>query len=149
LSTLGTAAVSTGTWTPTVDFATTGDLSVSYTDQTGRYIKIGPWVFTFARVRFTPTFSTASGNFQVKGLPFTVRTGGEVLTGGGILFIVNDQFSFPAGSTSAAVAFNSNSNAVNVRGSGSGVNTIPFRTDELTSGGDHNLGFCGFYEATS
>lgn len=59
-----------GTWTPVFDFATPGDLTVTYTDQNGYYTKIGDLVYLSARVYGTLTFSTSSGSFRISGLPF-------------------------------------------------------------------------------
>ena len=56
-------------------FATPGDLSVAYTRQVTQYIKTGRQVtvwFNIVTSAFTHT--TASGNLQLTGLPFTVAT---------------------------------------------------------------------------
>lgn len=64
-----------GTWTPTLTFATPGDLSVSYGSQrVGRYIKLGNWVLCTFSLTPTPTFTTASGAPSITGLPFTPST---------------------------------------------------------------------------
>lgn len=51
----------TGTWTPTFDFATPGDLSVSYSVQVGQFWRVGAILHFSLNVGFTPTFSSASG----------------------------------------------------------------------------------------
>jgi len=64
--------VEKGTWTPVLTFATPGNLSVVYSVQYGAYTKIGNLVmlhFNIATSTFTHT--TASGNAQITGLPFT------------------------------------------------------------------------------
>jgi hypothetical protein len=62
----------TGTWTPTLTFATPGNLSVAYTNQLGRYIRIGNLVVVSLRIDTSSfTHSTASGALQITGLPFT------------------------------------------------------------------------------
>lgn len=61
-----------GTWTPTITFATPGDLSVVYTVQQGSYTKVGHLVRAdFYVDTSTFTYTTASGVFRVAGLPFT------------------------------------------------------------------------------
>lgn len=66
-----------GTWTPVADFATHGNLSTAYSTQTGWYTKIGDMVFAEYEITTTTfTFTTASGNFEVTGLPFTVDSVG-------------------------------------------------------------------------
>lgn len=68
---------STGTWTPVLTFATPGDLSVVYATngQQGYYTKIGRLVTASCLISTsTFTFTTASGNLQITGLPFAART---------------------------------------------------------------------------
>ena len=62
-----------GTWTPAYTFATPGDLSVVYTIQKGRYTKVGR-IVTLEITLDTSTFThtTASGDLQITGLPFTI-----------------------------------------------------------------------------
>jgi hypothetical protein len=60
-----------GTWVPTVTFATPGDLSVSYASQVGRYTRIGSLVRVVVEIEFTPTYTTASGQLRIS-LPFEV-----------------------------------------------------------------------------
>lgn len=69
-----------GTWTPSLTFATPGDLSVSYTTQTGRYRKYGRllWV-DFRVITSTFNFTTATGALQLGGLPFTMGAANEPL----------------------------------------------------------------------
>ena len=65
-----------GTWTPQITFATAGDLSVSYSEQNGSYVKIGKLVVVRCRfVTSTFTHSTASGNVHITGLPFSAASG--------------------------------------------------------------------------
>ena len=62
-----------GTWTPGITFATPGNLSVTYSAQTGRYTKIGRFVFIECYVQTSAfTHTSASGVLAVTGLPFTV-----------------------------------------------------------------------------
>jgi hypothetical protein len=60
-----------GTWTPVLTFATPGNLSVSYSLQDASYTKIGNRAcISFVIVTSAFTFTTASGNMLVNGLPF-------------------------------------------------------------------------------
>lgn len=59
------------TFTPTIDCDTTGDLSVAYTTQDGRYQRNGDLVFVHILVSFTPTFTTATGDIKIGGLSLT------------------------------------------------------------------------------
>ncbi len=93
-SVLSTYAANTA-WTPTMTFATPGDLSIAYTTQSGTYSRIGNIVCLTFVLAFAPTFTTASGSFQVTGLPFAI--------GSSCVGTVQYQASaFPAGATTAA-----------------------------------------------
>lgn len=65
----------TTTWVPVLTFATAGDLSVSYSTQSGRYTKNGK-IVTASCIIVTSAFthSSASGNLQVTGLPYAATT---------------------------------------------------------------------------
>ena len=58
-----------GTWTPTID-AGTSSPTVSYTAQTGHYIKIGKLVQVSFRIVIN-TISGGSGQALITGFPFT------------------------------------------------------------------------------
>jgi hypothetical protein len=59
-------------WTPVLTFATPGDLSVAYSNQTGSYVRIGTFVIAeFTLTTSTFTHSTASGSARITGLPLT------------------------------------------------------------------------------
>lgn len=62
-------------WTPALTFETPGDLSVAYTTQLGRYIKIGKTVrLSFKILTSTFTHTTASGVLKITGLPTLMNT---------------------------------------------------------------------------
>lgn len=62
-------------WTPTLTFATPGDLSVAYTTRLGAHIKLGGLVVAFFNILTSSfTHTTASGNLQITGLPYTSKT---------------------------------------------------------------------------
>lgn len=63
-----------GTFTPSLTFATPGDLAVTYTNQLGNYTKIGNRVFIHITLSTSSfTYTTASGIFRTAGFPFTVN----------------------------------------------------------------------------
>lgn len=65
-----------GTWTPTLTFATPGDLSVAYSTRVGNYTKIGRLVtIVISITTSTFTHTTASGALSITGLPFTSFAG--------------------------------------------------------------------------
>lgn len=64
-----TLTMGSGTWTPTITCATLGDLSVAYAAQEGYYAMLpGGLMHVGATLEFTPTFTTAAGEFRVTGL---------------------------------------------------------------------------------
>jgi hypothetical protein len=58
-------------FTPTFTFLTPGDISVSYSRQIGRYVRVGNRISFEYIIRFTPTYTTSSGNAAFSGLPFS------------------------------------------------------------------------------
>lgn len=59
-----------GTWTPTISFAVPGDLAVTYSIRVGTWTKVGDTIraaYTIITSAFT--YTTASGNFIISGLP--------------------------------------------------------------------------------
>lgn len=67
---------STLTFNPSVTFAEPGDLSVSYDVRQGYYtILPGNLLYVEVVLRFTPTYSTATGGLRVTGLPHSAALG--------------------------------------------------------------------------
>ena len=66
-----------GTWTPTLDSATTSPSAVSYVYNEGHYIKIGSLVYTTCILRISSR-TGGTGQLIITGLPFTVA---DVLNG--------------------------------------------------------------------
>jgi hypothetical protein len=63
------AKEASGLWTPTITFATPGDLAVSYAAQVGNRYKVGRLVNLNFSLTFTPTYLTASGGILIGGFP--------------------------------------------------------------------------------
>lgn len=60
-----------GTFTPTFTFTTPGNLSVSYSAQSGTYVRIGKTVYVAYTLIWTPTYTTSAGTCVFGGFPFT------------------------------------------------------------------------------
>ncbi|WP_436640028.1 DUF2793 domain-containing protein [Microbaculum sp. FT89] len=129
LTTGGAVAIEAGTWTPAVTFQTPGDVSVSYSTQTGTYIRVGDTVFVTFVLSFTPTHTTASGQFRISGLPVTVASDGlgSFQHGGA------NPVSYPAGTSALlTVPVASHQNIVIVANGSGALGTLG--TAEVTSG---------------
>lgn len=59
------AATLTQSYDPVISFEDNGDLSVNWVSRIGRYKRIGDLVSVTGELRFTPTFTTASGIFYI------------------------------------------------------------------------------------
>lgn len=118
-------------WTPTGTFATPGDLAITYTTQTGTYTKVGGRVFVdFQLVTSGFTHSTASGNFRIGGLPFTVKNldGGWI---GGLWW----QGITKANYTNVVCNPRPNTTYIELYASGSGVGGAAITAADMPTGG--------------
>ena len=91
-----------GTWTPSMTFATPGDLSLGSVTATGYYTRKGREVTVHFRYSFTPTYTTSSGIFRLTGLPFTVSANLTVVTAIGSIS-TSTNVSYPAGLTYCSI----------------------------------------------
>src|SRR6185437_3599423 len=123
----------TGTWTPVLTFATPGNLSVSYSTQTGDYTRIGRMVFaSFAIITSAFTWTTASGSLEITGLPFTsANLSGRFWAGA----LTQWQGITKTGFTSMALRLAANSSALLVFASGSGQASSGLQASDLPTTG--------------
>lgn len=132
-----------GTFTPSITFATPGNLSVTYTTQLGTYTKIGRVVYyNVFIVTSAFTHTSASGNFQVTGLPFTSDGsqnwfGGAGATGGYT----------SASHTQITSTVEAGQSRILALGSGSGIAAGFLTTAHFPTGGTVTLRWSGFYIA--
>jgi hypothetical protein len=76
-----------GTFTPAISCDTPGNLTIVYGSRNGYYTKVGRLVtVNFFVSTSTFTHTTASGNFQLTGLPFTASNATQNLALGGMIF---------------------------------------------------------------
>lgn len=125
-----------GTWTPTLTFATPGDLSVTYAVRSGTYIKIGSTV-TIGMAITTSAFthSTASGNMNITGNPFiasssTSSRGSGSLDWGGIT---------KAGYSTVIASCTESSTIISFVASGSGLSPSQVISADVPSSGSPRL----------
>lgn len=109
-----------GTWTPTVTFSTPGDLAVTYNtnQRQGIYTRIGNRVFiVFAVGTSSFTYTTASGNLQITGLPFAAKVDAGIQNIGSTVWGGITK----AGYTQVVPRVNQNTSLIDFIASGSGV----------------------------
>lgn len=138
-------STTTGSFTPTFDFATPGDLSIVYTTQTGTFTRVGNMVFIALYLVFTPTFTTSSGEPKIGGLPFTSASLGSLVIHIP-LTIKNTAITFPAGVTQALGVLVSSATYINLRGTGSTVGSTVFSPSNFTTATLTQIGFSGIYK---
>jgi hypothetical protein len=122
-----------GTWTPTVTFATPGNLNVVYVIRSGYYTKIGRKVTAqFVMTTSTFTHTTASGFLHITGLGFTpVNTNASGTFWHNMITSTFTQW----------VVRTVSANTFDVVGAGSGVNAGQIGVANLPTG--VNYGFVG------
>lgn len=134
-----------GTWTPVLTAATVGDLSVGYAAQAGRYIKIGKMVTVWFDVQLNSfTYTTASGNMRISGLPFTSQNSSMFYYGTCSFGNINK-----AGYTQVTPRLSSNATQMNfvVSAMGSAVSTLAIT--DAASGSAVFIQGCITYEASA
>lgn len=136
-----------GTFTPTITFSTPGDLSVAYTAQLGRYIQIGKLVFVNLRIVFTPTFTTASGQLRIAGLPVT--SGDVGFSAGGSVLANISSATFPIGTTDVGLSALPLSTNLIIVANGSEVAQATIQASNITSGVSVTLVGSCVYEANT
>lgn len=128
---MGSMSFAIGTWIPTFSFVTPGDLALVYGVRDGYFVRIGPLVLVGMRIDLsTFTWTTASGNAQITGLPYPPTSiNNAVATGaawcGGITKAAATQIEF------LITPFN----GIQIVGRGSGVSAGPIVAADMPSGG--------------
>ena len=132
---------SVGTFTPSLTFATPGDLSIAYSTQTGRYARVGNIVTVHVNlITSTFTFTTASGALTLNGLPFAVNATDAA-------FFVLGQFGniTMANFTQFGIRVGVGATSGIVIGSAQGQATTNVQATNLTSGQITTIRFSGSY----
>lgn len=121
-----------GNWTPTITFATPGDLSVSYNSNTGRYVKVGKMVtLWFSVVTSSFTYTTASSTLLIPTIPFAPAS--DI----GFRGCFNFQGITKANYTQFTVVANAGVSATSlfVEGTGSAQSSVNLVASDFPSGG--------------
>lgn len=141
-------------WTPAFSFATPGDLSVTYHERAGRWLRIGNKVLVVMYVDFTPAFTTAAGNARFSGLPVNSNNATGITGWRWPLTLArwsgsgNPAPDFPSGRT-MVTPFVSAFNTIQFSAAGSGVDDILITDVRFTSGDRYIIAVGGAYEVAS
>lgn len=130
LGTVNEIPFSAGSFTPAFTFVTPGNLSVSYTTQSGRYIRIGPLVWCYLELNFTPTHTTASGAARATGLPFACGSGFASATGT-FDIVTSPSPSWPTGTTMVTCRAITNTTEMDFLATGSGATRANLTTSQF------------------
>jgi hypothetical protein len=135
-----------GIFTPTMTFATPGDLAVAYTTQTGRYVRTGRKVWIQAHLICVPTFTTASSSLYVGGLPAAQQAGVEA-TLDVQRFDTSTNTAWPNGSAAQMKAsINAGETRLRFYGVRSGAGRVAASIGHVPSGATLTLSLSGTYE---
>ena len=131
VSVYGNLGQDPGVWTPAITFSNPGNLSVAYSARSASYIRTGNSVTaTFEIVTSSFTYTTATGDLYVTGLPFV--SSAEVQSFSGDLEF---QGITKAGYTNYTLNIEENSSLIRIRASGSGVPILTVGTGDMPTGG--------------
>lgn len=143
---IGTGSLVRGTsptlFTPTFTFATPGDQSIAYAFQSGAYTRIGHVVNFSISIRWTATYTTASGRAEFLGLPSTPDTSFTYVWN---VFDPTDALTFPTGTTFITARQASSQAGAVIAGMGSGVTPVDFSTTNFASGVQYTININGSY----
>ena len=131
VSVYGNLGQDPGVWTPAIPFSNPGNLSVAYSAISASYIRTGNSVTaTFVIATSSFTYTTATGDLYITGLPFVSST--EVQSFSGDLEF---QGITKAGYTNYSLNIEENSSFIRIRASGSGVPIVTVGTGDMPTGG--------------
>lgn len=134
----------TGTFTPTMSFATVGTSSWSYSEQTGIYIKIARFVWVSIVISATPTIGTGSGNLQIGALPFTPDMRASLPA-----YPTTATFTWPTSRPQALALTQSGVTFLLLRAVGTGQNVSSFAASNMTGGSAHTVELAGSYRVAA
>lgn len=134
-----------GVWTPALTFATPGNLAVTYSNQQGRYRRIGNRCLVHAIIDTSAfTHTTASGEFRIAGLPFTAASITNFQWTGAGEF--GNSITLPAGYTQTNINITAGSNFARYVMSGSGVARAAITHTTVVTGLTVSIRFAAEYE---
>lgn len=134
---------SEGTYSPELVVTSIGDMNINYSEQTGRWSRLGKLVFVSLTLSFIPDGSTGSGVIYVT-LPFPVPS--EVRDDLAVTDI-NSAFSWASRSQISARTVPRNPWAALIT-KGESMDQTALRVENMTMGSAHTIRISGWYEST-
>lgn len=123
--------VADGNWTPTVSFATPGNLNIAYSTRAGRYQLSGKTCKLWLSVTTsTFTHTTASGALTITGLPFPAAANGVFYEGPLGYTGINN-----ATRPSLNLMLAAGGNELNVQAHGPGASIVSVQASDMPTGG--------------
>lgn len=127
--------ITVGGWTPTLTAQTPGTLSVSYSTQTGTYIRWttpagSSFVNIYCSMTATATNGTASGDMRITGLPFTASNNGS----SGAISQCSANWTWGSGKTQLLAYISQSPIAVTFQTMGTAVNNSALPITGITTG---------------
>jgi len=126
-----------GAVTLSLSFATPGDLSISSAVSSFVYTRFGNIVTLRVALVGTPTYTTASGNLRITGLPSIVQS---TINGGG-RFNSTSAFPYPSGTTMVAPAYIAGTDYIEVNAFGNNVANAKLTTTQVLTGVSFSVTF--------
>jgi len=117
-------------WTPVFTFATPGDLSVAYGTRVAWYSRIGNIVTANFNLTCTPTFTTATGNALITGLPFANNSSSGNVVGSSLIATTD---TWPSSSTHSNLYLAASTSNLQLYGTHSGGTGGFFTASEFAS----------------
>jgi hypothetical protein len=129
-------------FTPSFTFNTVGDLSVTYTAQTGYYTRIGNMVFINIHIACTPTWTTSSGSINITGLPINVAAYGQTYNP----IVLTTSATYVSPKTLLTTIFSSSPPTIfNLLLYGNHTGAVEFKNTSITSGNPFEIYVSGRY----
>lgn len=132
-----------GTWTPTYTSSGGNFSTITYSYQTGRYVKVGKYVFATGRIGTTGNPTGGSGNLRIS-LPFASANAGFPPGSGQVAWNSDWTTSYPT-----HFAINSNASLSDIIGRSTTGQTANITLSNFGGAGGNFMEFSLFYEASN
>ncbi|QEP29879.1 hypothetical protein HYP99_gp081 [Sinorhizobium phage ort11] len=134
---------SEGVFTPSISFATPGDLALSAVTASGRWKRKGRQIYVEGAFTGTPTFTVAaSGNLRLTGMPFNAASsvGNIVIQSLSSLIDWNSR-------TMLIINPTNGNSFLEMRGLVAAAGSAPIQSTEITSGSPLTINYAGEYRS--